>query len=157
MICNTTPLNTWRNNNVMITSKRRHFDVITSKWHPFDVIMTSLSPNVSAGICWWCSCGIDVMMLHKISDLSFLINNTKDTDSSALSDYITLLAVYRLLHGTLCDVQYSWLACHYVAWENSLLLAQGVIPLPCLGMRHSCLDENNPNFRGVISEQFWGP
>ena len=32
------PLNTWRNNNVVITSKRRHFDVITSKWRRFDVI-----------------------------------------------------------------------------------------------------------------------
>ena len=34
------PLNTWRNNNVVITSKRRHFDVIT----------TSLLRNVSAGV-----------------------------------------------------------------------------------------------------------
>ena len=42
------PLNTWRNNNVVITSKRRHFDVITSKW-PFDVITTPLLRNVSAG------------------------------------------------------------------------------------------------------------
>ena len=43
------PLNTWRNNNVVITSKRRHFDVITSKWRRFDVITTSLLRNVSAG------------------------------------------------------------------------------------------------------------
>ena len=43
------PLNTWRNNNVVITSKRRHFDVITSKWRRFDVIATSLLRNVFAG------------------------------------------------------------------------------------------------------------
>ena len=46
--CNT-PLNTWRNNNVVITSKRRHFDVITSKWRRLDVIATSLLRNVFAG------------------------------------------------------------------------------------------------------------
>ena len=43
------PLNTWRNNNVVITSKRRHFDVITPKWRRFDVITTSLLRNVSVG------------------------------------------------------------------------------------------------------------
>ena len=50
--CNerTIPLNTWHNNNVVITSKRRHFDVITSKWRRFDVITTSLLRNVFAGI-----------------------------------------------------------------------------------------------------------
>ena len=44
------PLNTWRNNDVVITSKQRHFDVITSKWRRFDVITTSLLRNVSAGV-----------------------------------------------------------------------------------------------------------
>ena len=44
-------LNTWRNNNVVITSKRRHFDVITSKLRRFDTIMTSLLRNVSDGRC----------------------------------------------------------------------------------------------------------
>ena len=43
------PLNTWRNTNVVITSKRRHFDVITSKWRRFDVITTLLLRNVFAG------------------------------------------------------------------------------------------------------------
>ena len=43
------PLNTWRNKNVVITSKRRHFDVITSRWRRFDVITTSLLRDVSAG------------------------------------------------------------------------------------------------------------
>ena len=33
-----TPADTLRNNDVVITSKRRHFDVITSKWRRFDVI-----------------------------------------------------------------------------------------------------------------------
>ena len=42
-------LNTWRNNNVVLTSKRRHFDVITSKWHRFDVITMSSLRHVSAG------------------------------------------------------------------------------------------------------------
>ena len=37
-----TPPNTWRNNDVVITSKRRHFDVITPKWRRFDIITTSL-------------------------------------------------------------------------------------------------------------------
>ena len=31
---------TVRNNDVVITPKRRHFDVITSKWRRFDVITT---------------------------------------------------------------------------------------------------------------------
>ena len=44
------PLNTCRNNNVVITSKRRILDVITSRWRRFDVITTSLLHNVSAGI-----------------------------------------------------------------------------------------------------------
>ena len=44
------PLNTWRNNDVVITSKQRHFDVITSKWRRFDVITTSLLRNVFAGL-----------------------------------------------------------------------------------------------------------
>ena len=43
------PPNTWRSNNVVITSKRCHFDVITSKLGRFDVITTSLLRNVSAG------------------------------------------------------------------------------------------------------------
>ena len=46
---NHTP-NTWRNNDVVITSKRRHCDVITSQWRRFDVITTSFLRNVSAGI-----------------------------------------------------------------------------------------------------------
>ena len=44
------PPNTIRDNNVVITSKRRHFDVITSKWHRFGVITTLLLSNVSAGL-----------------------------------------------------------------------------------------------------------
>ena len=44
------PLNTWRNDNVVITSKRRYFDVITSKWRRFDVITTLLLRNVFAGM-----------------------------------------------------------------------------------------------------------
>ena len=43
------PQNTWRNNNVVITSKRRHFHVVTSKWRRFDVLTTSLLRNVSTG------------------------------------------------------------------------------------------------------------
>ena len=42
------PLNTWRNNDVVITSKRRHCDVIMSQWRRFDVITTSFLRNVSA-------------------------------------------------------------------------------------------------------------
>ena len=57
---NNYPLNTWRNNNVAITSKRRHFDVITSKWRRVDVITTSSLRNVSAGYIWRSiACGIN--------------------------------------------------------------------------------------------------
>ena len=45
----TFPPNTWRNDNVVITSKR-HFYVITSKWRPSDVITTSLLRNVPTGV-----------------------------------------------------------------------------------------------------------
>ena len=44
------PLNTWRNDNVVITSKRRHLGVITPKRLCFYVIMTPLFRNVSAGL-----------------------------------------------------------------------------------------------------------
>ena len=44
------PLNTWRNKNVVITSKRRHFDIIASKWRHFDIITTSLLRNVFVGM-----------------------------------------------------------------------------------------------------------
>ena len=49
LCCFNSPLNTWRNNNVVVPSKRRHFDVITSKWRRFDVITTLLLRNVFAG------------------------------------------------------------------------------------------------------------
>ena len=41
-----TPADTLRNNDVVITSKRRHFDVIMSKSRRFDVITTSLLRNM---------------------------------------------------------------------------------------------------------------
>ena len=44
------PVNTWRNDNVVIASKRRHFDVITSKWRRFGVTTTSLLRNVFVGM-----------------------------------------------------------------------------------------------------------
>ena len=44
-----TPADTLRNNDVVITSKRRHFDVITSKWHRFDVITTLSLRHVFSG------------------------------------------------------------------------------------------------------------
>ena len=44
------PLNTWRNDNVVITPKLRHFDVITSKWRRFGVITTPWLCNAFAGI-----------------------------------------------------------------------------------------------------------
>ena len=47
MLVGDNPLLTWRNNNVVITSLLRHFDVITSKWRRFDVITTSLLRYVS--------------------------------------------------------------------------------------------------------------
>ena len=43
------PADTWRNNDVVITSKRRHFVVITSKWRRFDFITTLLLRHVFSG------------------------------------------------------------------------------------------------------------
>ena len=43
------PTDTLRNNDVVITSKQRHFDVITSKWRRFDVIATLSLRQVSSG------------------------------------------------------------------------------------------------------------
>ena len=40
-------MNTWRNNAVVITSKRRNFDVTTSKLRRFGVITTSFVRNVT--------------------------------------------------------------------------------------------------------------
>ena len=48
--CCIVPANTFRNNNVVITSRRRHFDVITSKWRRFDVITTLLLRHVFSGV-----------------------------------------------------------------------------------------------------------
>ena len=46
-----TPADTPRNNDVVITPKRRHFDVITSKWRRFDVITTLLLRHVFGATC----------------------------------------------------------------------------------------------------------
>ena len=43
------PADILRNNNVVITSKRRHFDVITSKWRRIDVITTLSLRRVFSG------------------------------------------------------------------------------------------------------------
>ena len=43
------PADTLRNNDVVITSKRRHFDVITSQWRCFDIITTLLLRHVFRG------------------------------------------------------------------------------------------------------------
>ena len=40
------PCDTVRNNGVVITSKRRHFDVIKSKWRRFDVTTTIITSSV---------------------------------------------------------------------------------------------------------------
>ena len=44
------PADTLRNIDVVITSKRRHFDVITSKWRRFDVITTLSLRRVFRGV-----------------------------------------------------------------------------------------------------------
>ena len=43
------PADALRNNDAIIPSKRRHFDVITSKWRRFDVITTILWRHVFDG------------------------------------------------------------------------------------------------------------
>ena len=45
------PADSLRNNDVVITSKRGHFDVITSKWCRFDVTTTLLLRHVFSGMC----------------------------------------------------------------------------------------------------------
>ena len=64
------PANTSRDNDVVITSQRRHFDVITSKWRRFDVITSLLLRHVFSGLIsiwthtrltflfWMVHCGI---------------------------------------------------------------------------------------------------
>ena len=53
------PADTLRSNDVLITPKRRHFDVITSKWRRFDVITTLLLRYVFSGVLAcimnWCT------------------------------------------------------------------------------------------------------
>ena len=45
----TNPADTLRNNDVVITSRRRHFDVIASKWRRYYVITTLLLRHVVSG------------------------------------------------------------------------------------------------------------
>ena len=91
------PLNTWRNNDVVITSKQRHFDVITSKWRRFDVITTSLLRNVFAGKRFRTlssSCyGIYDFILHTVNaiDSSPRVSATNDIVSSVLDCALTEL------------------------------------------------------------------
>ena len=49
------PAVTLRNDDVVFTSKRRHFDVITSKWRGFDVITTLLLRQVFNGMYLYAS------------------------------------------------------------------------------------------------------
>ena len=46
----TVPADTLRNNDVVVTSKRRRFDVITSKWRRFDVITALLFCHMFIGV-----------------------------------------------------------------------------------------------------------
>ena len=55
------PSCTLRNKDVVITSKRRHFDVITSKWRRFDVIATSLLRHVFSGKRYNTTCRVHDM------------------------------------------------------------------------------------------------
>ena len=49
------PADTLRNNNVITTSKRSHFDVITSKWRRFDAMTTLLPRYVFGGLSCRCT------------------------------------------------------------------------------------------------------
>ena len=74
------PLNTWHNNNVVITPKRRHFDVIVSKCRRFDVITTSLLRNMAAGRqynCWSLRCRRS-MACRLCSNYMFILDITHD-------------------------------------------------------------------------------
>ena len=84
------PLNTWRNDNVVITSKRRHFDVITSKWRRFDVITTLLLRNVFAGMPQreMLQCVMSSLLLGRFLQLSRNVHNALWHSTGTLSDGI---------------------------------------------------------------------
>ena len=72
----------WRNNNVIITSKRRHFDVITSKRRRFDVITTSLLRKVSTGVLpYWQSCCHQARTVEQSSKLRCAPGSPFDTSA----------------------------------------------------------------------------
>ena len=62
------PANTLRNNDVAITSKRRHFDVITSKWRRFVVITTCYYYVMCSGGCR--VMGVDTTPMPSYTDVT---------------------------------------------------------------------------------------
>ena len=89
-------LNTWRSNNVVITSKRRHFDVIKSEWLRCDVITTSLLRDISGFVKFlklssffqmWCGSSV-ILKVEK--DANWLLNSTRHWDSRTRSIHYKL-------------------------------------------------------------------
>ena len=128
------PLNTWRNNDVVITSKRRHCDVITSQWRRFDVITTSFLRNVSAGRGY-------VKLLSSFTK-RFSIFSECETANHILIDsngdelkYIKVVVTFNLKRSINCLVTYSLNhnilfidAVHCFIWMyNSMLTNNGCI------------------------------
>ena len=95
------PLNTCCNNNVVIASKRRHFDVFTSKWRRFDAITTSLLCHMFAGKQLELKCPSKLIdaFFHVIRCSAFKVfslNHTKhyhDVIMGTIASQITSLAV----------------------------------------------------------------
>ena len=85
------PLNTWHNDNVVITSKRHHFDVITSKWRRFDVITTLSLHYVFAGVFAVVShTGFTLTSNHSLVQKPRDISNNEYSESSRTTSKILI-------------------------------------------------------------------
>ena len=89
---------TLRNNCVVITSKRRHFDVNTSKWRRFDVITTLLLRHVFRGYLY-----------HTCRDETNHSTSTTNVNISAWS----IIVWHQMTHRV---ESWSWDGLVYLAW-----------------------------------------
>ena len=96
------PANTSRDNDVVITSQRRHFDVITSKWRRFDVITTLLLRHVFSGKSQITSTTYDIHPEMKLTmSLKELLSSSKNKHDLPESGPMSLICRFISLLGTL--------------------------------------------------------
>ena len=112
------PLNTWRNNNVVITSKRRHFDVLTSKWRRCDVITTSLSRDVSAG--QW-------IPSHRASNEESVSMLSRWTSTGNMYPYLTSYIRAYSKPSDLDDTTVVWVGALSISMHGFLMFVGGLI------------------------------